>query len=379
MESRRKADSWAVKAALLVFAPLLALAFMLAATETLIRLGLSPWQNEKYSVTSRERVLFDYGMGTAFAEHPFLPFALTPGNYNLGEKKQLTINSLGYRGPEFTREKPPGTFRILFVGDSYIFGYGLDDNDVAARKLEEKLRARLASAKNGGSRKIEVINAGFHGSSPAQYELYLRKEGYDLAPDLILLAVLSDNDFTDVSYNEVVKRDAEGKPAVIRDGLVAYKGRRYYQDVPPALVTLPVLRHSIAWFHFVKLVSNALRAPPALPSRAEAEAFVREPLAQIVAETEARKIPLRIFLLTGGEVIAKTPWAVEFYARLQRLMAEARIPYWDFGDAVLAREPGFFTLKFRNEVGEYTDGHYNAAGNEFLAELLAAKIAPLVK
>ena len=31
---------------------------------------------------------------------------------------RLTINSLGFRGPELPRKKPPGTYRIAFLGGS---------------------------------------------------------------------------------------------------------------------------------------------------------------------------------------------------------------------------------------------------------------------
>src|SRR5687768_1727113 len=40
---------------------------------------------------------------------------------------RLRTNSLGCRGPEVAREKPSGVFRIVLLGDSVAFGWGVDD------------------------------------------------------------------------------------------------------------------------------------------------------------------------------------------------------------------------------------------------------------
>src|SRR5678816_722373 len=41
------------------------------------------------------------------------------------DRKPVHINSHGTRGAEFVAEKPPGTFRVLSLGDSRTFGWGL--------------------------------------------------------------------------------------------------------------------------------------------------------------------------------------------------------------------------------------------------------------
>jgi len=44
-----------------------------------------------------------------------------------GRTVDHSTNSFGFRGAEFTRAKPPGTIRILFLGDSFTFGEGVHD------------------------------------------------------------------------------------------------------------------------------------------------------------------------------------------------------------------------------------------------------------
>src|SRR5207253_2094656 len=58
----------------------------------------------------------------------------------------LLINSQGLRDYEYTRRKEPGTFRIVGVGDSSLFGWGVPIEDsglkVLERRLNEEFRAR---------------------------------------------------------------------------------------------------------------------------------------------------------------------------------------------------------------------------------------------
>ena len=41
---------------------------------------------------------------------------------------RIRINNLGFRGRDLSERKPPGTFRILCLGDSYTFGDHVDDD-----------------------------------------------------------------------------------------------------------------------------------------------------------------------------------------------------------------------------------------------------------
>lgn len=85
-------------------------------------------------------------------------------------------NSLGYRSPEISREKPPGRFRILALGDSMTYGIGVENDETFCAVLGQ-LDPRL-----------EVINAGANGYGTSQELLVLREEGLGLRPDLVLVA-----------------------------------------------------------------------------------------------------------------------------------------------------------------------------------------------
>ena len=73
-----------------------------------------------------------------------LEYALHPGvsRENLIPDTGLTwfyrINSDGFRGDDFEFEA--NRKRVLFVGDSYIFGWGVEQDDVLIRSVEQGAR-----------------------------------------------------------------------------------------------------------------------------------------------------------------------------------------------------------------------------------------------
>lgn len=91
-----------------------------------------------------------------------------------------TINSLGLRDDaNLTKEKPEGTQRVLFLGDSFTLGYTVDRKDLFVDLLESKFKEE--------GRNVQAINAGTEGYSTDQQLLWLREEGVDYDPDIVVL------------------------------------------------------------------------------------------------------------------------------------------------------------------------------------------------
>ena len=101
--------------------------------------------------------------------------------------KTLSINSKGLRDAEHPYAKPDGVKRILVLGDSFAWGYGVADHETFSAVLEELLANRDAP-------RWEVINTGVSGWSTDQQYLFLREEGMKYDPDIVLLAFCSAND-----------------------------------------------------------------------------------------------------------------------------------------------------------------------------------------
>ena len=88
--------------------------------------------------------------------------------------RPLTINSKGLRDREYSYEKPARVRRILVLGDSYAWGYGVADKEVFTEVLEEQL--------HDGSGTWEVLNTGVSGWGTDQQYLFLRDEGMKYCP-----------------------------------------------------------------------------------------------------------------------------------------------------------------------------------------------------
>ena len=90
-------------------------------------------------------------------------------------------NSFGLRSPEVAVPKPAGTFRILLLGDSFTYGLNASDDQVFARRLEERLRHTR------GTEVVEVVNAGVLSYCPLLEYLQYRHHLQGLEPDLVIL------------------------------------------------------------------------------------------------------------------------------------------------------------------------------------------------
>lgn len=109
-----------------------------------------------------------------------------PGEKMLTRGRKLTINSRGLRDREYPYRKPEGTKRILVLGDSYTWGYGVADDEVFTEVLEKELQGRQP--------RFEVLNTGVLGWGTDQEYLYLINEGLKYSPDYVVLALYSVND-----------------------------------------------------------------------------------------------------------------------------------------------------------------------------------------
>ncbi len=142
-------------------------------------------------------------------------YALKPGmegRYRKEGDSYVRINSAGLRDREHAREKPPGTFRIAVVGDSYAEALQVEQQEAFWSVLERSARDCPALA----GREVEVINFGVSGYGTAQELITLREHVWPYAPDLVLLAFTTNNDITDNS--RALKRTDEVPYFVRRDG-----------------------------------------------------------------------------------------------------------------------------------------------------------------
>lgn len=112
---------------------------------------------------------------------------------------RTTINALGYRGPAVA----PGDARhskIVVLGDSVAFGYGVADEDTFSARLD----ALLAET--------DVVNLAVPGYGVDQDLLRFEAEGQAYRPALVLLNVCLANDLVDIMLPSFLYHDQHPKP-----------------------------------------------------------------------------------------------------------------------------------------------------------------------
>jgi hypothetical protein len=124
--------------------------------------------------------------GHRYVYDPDLGWRNIPNWRSTTINQALSINSKGLRDREHPYEKPPGFSRILVLGDSYAWGYGVSDDEAFPSVLEKMLGSTVG--------RWEVINGGVSGWGTDQEFLFLEREGVKYDPDVVLLALFLMND-----------------------------------------------------------------------------------------------------------------------------------------------------------------------------------------
>lgn len=246
----------------------------------------------------------------------------------------VSINEHGMRGMSVAKEKPPETFRVMMLGDSLTFGWGVASNETFSARLEELLRAKNPN--------VEVLNTGVGNTNTEMQAEYFASKGREFEPDLVVL-----NYFIN---------DAEDTPKYADRGFIA--------------------RHSYAWNYFAARIDYALR----LFSRrkgwkeyyadlygaggnwAQARAAIKK-VADICAVDGCS-----VFLVNFPELRELKPYPFDdVTAKLRDAATEFGIPFLDLLPAVVEQTPADLWVT-------RPDPHPNGLANKFFAEAISRRL-----
>ena len=116
-------------------------------------------------------------------DDPRVQFEPRPSFVGYSEGTSVTTNSRGLRERELPLAKPPGTRRVVFIGDSVTFGPGIRDDQPYARQLE-------AALTESGAGPVQTVNAGVVGYNSIQELARLQNVGLAYQPDVVVLTFL---------------------------------------------------------------------------------------------------------------------------------------------------------------------------------------------
>ncbi len=240
----------------------------------------------------------------------------------------LTTNSKHLRDREYPFEKPVGTKRILVLGDSFAWGYGVSDKDIFTETLENTFKRKKMP--------WEVINSGVSGWGNDQQYLYFTSEGVKYDPDIVVVAFYIGNDPTNNTNS-------------IQYGL----SKPVFTDLDLTLANSPVPKPPTDTS--TRILSTVDKN--ALTVR------IFEKLAERCAETGAKLVIMKfgVFQVPNNPVVRKAE--ALFHAHLAKI--QSKLHYFDLDKAFSSKS---FTAKQLTEGIE--DGHWNVLGHRVVADLL---------
>lgn len=349
----------------------------------------------------------------------------------------VQVNSAGFRGPEWTIAKPPGTLRIAVVGDSFTEAPQVAYDQTFCAVAEHT----LGGCKGLGGRQVQVMNFGTDAYGTAQELITLRRHAWQYSPDMVVLAFFSGNDLRNNSvvlesdkcrpfyvyaddqlllggpfersrwfylscmmrfesrHSQVLNLIGDAKSqirakikAMERErghgGPPAPQARALHSGVRPAAAQQPAQQPSLE--HEPGIEDNIYHTPTT-PVWRDAWRVTEAIITMMAREAAAHHVPLLVVTLADPPQIYPDP-AVR--AAYMRLYGSTDIFYPDQRIKALGEREGFEVLNLAPPMQAYADehhaflcgfkdtklgvGHWNVAGQRLAGELIAQKICEML-
>ena len=115
--------------------------------------------------------------------HPTKLFELVPNqrSFTSQNRKPIRINSQAIREDEIPLAKPEGMYRIMVVGDSTTFGYGILLEDSWPKQLQRRLNEHFDDFE------YLVINASTSNYDMVNERIFFEETGVGYEPDMVLV------------------------------------------------------------------------------------------------------------------------------------------------------------------------------------------------
>jgi lysophospholipase L1-like esterase len=293
-----------------------------------------------------------------------LGWAHEPGQEGIFETPQfrtvVRINEDGLRDRPHSYKRQNNIERIVVLGDSFAWGYGVEESERFSQQLEKSLN-------------VEVINAGVSGYSTDQELLWYRNEGIKYDTDLVILE-LAGNDVGD-NDRQLVSTIYYKPKFVLENGQPILTGYPIPKTSPQGRFIYSISQRSALAFF---LVQRYFDLQSLLAKSKGSSDHANSTASGISAEKEDFK--LTIALLDEIRNIAES--------RKAKFMIVATGRWWEstsggtYKDFInTLQDNGFLVLEVESMPGFDpeemlipNDGHWNQAGHKFVAEKIQAFI-----
>ncbi len=268
------------------------------------------------------------------------------------------VNSLGFRGEEFTPKKKKGTFRIGMIGDSTIFCLDVKEDEAFPYLLEKKLHAYLPGEH------IEVVNFGIPSYTTLEMKNLVKSEIFGYQPDLLIIQGF----FNDIYYSDLVFKKSSHLLSLMNTFLLDHSV--FYLSLREKLCK--ILEKDIGMLYRGSL--ETLKEN--LMEDSSIQESIRDNLVEIISESGKKGIPVIILkqaFYPGDKNITKKymlinndlkPYYSRIYSTLDTLEQEGRAH-------VVSVNYAFDNLSGSEKDELFLDGvHLSARGNRLLSDIV---------
>lgn len=316
-----------------------------------------------------------YGLlSLSFKAELFAKLVANPDHRMQRDDKHFSgLNSDNIRSPHEAAQLRADDFNIIFLGDSFIYGFLMAPELSPPAQLQAILRERY------GRNNINVINFGWTSSSPYLSYRLLQELGPKYQPDLVLLAV-DMSDYRDEWFYKSVLLQRGFYRYVVRFPRATYFLKYCLEKLEP-LVDLhtPLFGYSGAGGYFVA------RQPLEKSLNLFDDVYDSLQLIHRYAQ-DTLQVPFMVLLpprhwqytdkeapdsWENGGFDALGPYALENFRYFDRKKNEAPFPIVNLLDDF--RQTDRYPLHFRE------DSHWNKHGARFFAERVADRLEPVLR
>jgi len=278
---------------------------------------------------------------------------LVSGSFeSYGFDTKVRINSKGFRGREIDYARDRQFMRVLMLGDSYVWGFGVQEEEMFTSRMEALIP------------NLEIVNLGVSGYSTDQELLLYEDEGRKYKADLAVIVVA----FNDFEGNMLTTQShVYGKPAFVlqTNGDLAIINQPVVQTSLIKRTAVRLASYSYVLTQLNRYLTEPKLHPPLTIDKNQTKRFPRsageEMTARLIMElkraTSQDGIQLLVVLVDG---FGNDRGIVSFFAEanIDCLVLDEHM---DFQDKSLHLPDGF---------------HWSSKGHEAVARVLGEKIKP---
>jgi lysophospholipase L1-like esterase len=288
---------------------------------------------------------------------PETGFWLQPNQTAFTIGQVVHTNSRGFRDRDYGPFPPPGTTRVVGLGDSETFGNGIAASGTWPKQLEAQLNASSESP-------WEVINAGIPGTNTWQHDIMLRRVVDWYHPQVAILGFY---------VNDVAVRHAPRPAALPHDNTLG-KQIAYILKSSALLMVARSGWHALTANPKAILGERAILTGEYAPNVEPGWKQVTGSLRSMKAFADAQGAGLLIVVLPRRDQVSGQLKKTVYNQRLAAIADTLGIP---LVDPLVPLQEAFRTYGPRLFVP--WDGHDSALANRVIADVIAPKLIDLMR